>query len=95
MPKKQNPEPEQRRYRVDFYIDRRLKRPVTSGYPKTLNGEYGKSNGAAGALRVIAQGYANKVVITDRRYDRVVLTAIGEDVPGVRVRGVRVVKGEA
>lgn len=85
---------EHRDYEIRYWVDSRKSKPISRGFPKTEMGQYGKSNGAAGAVRAITQGFASKVQCVHRPTDAILWTATGEGVPGTHMRSVRVVRGE-
>lgn len=70
------------------------KKPSTKGFPKTELGKQGGSLGAAGAVRAITSGYAAKVQCIHRESEKVLWTAMRVKVPGCKVYGVRLIKGE-
>jgi len=83
--KKGKPRPFETRY----WVDARLARPITSGFPKAEEGSI------RGASRVVALGYANKVQCIDRATGKVLWTVKrGPRVPGVHIRPVLVFRGD-
>lgn len=84
-----------REFEVRYWLDSRKSKPITRGFPKTELGAYGKSNGAAGAIRAINQGFASKVQCVHRPTERVLWTAkAAPAIPGVHVRSAIVMKGD-
>lgn len=79
-----------RRYETRYWIDSRVTRPITSGFPKIEDGSI------EGAGRVILRGLASKISCIDRVTGQVLWTVKrGTKVPGTRIYNVIAVKGNS
>ena len=79
-----------RPYETRYWIDSRIGKPITRGFPKAEAGSI------EGAMRMIARGFASKVQCINRVTGRVLWTVKrGPKVPGVSIRPVLVERGDA
>lgn len=82
-----------RRYRTDYWFDRRNKNPsphARSGFPRTEDGSI------EGAGKIIMKGWCAKIACYDRKAGRYVWTLIrGDKVPGTHLYAFTIHHGEA
>lgn len=78
-----------RPFETRYWVDRRLTKPITSGYPKQEQGSID------GAMKAAGKGLVSKVQCIDRTSGDVVWTVVrGNKVPGRNVYSVNAHKGD-
>lgn len=78
-----------REYETRYWIDRRLNKPITRGFPKSEEG------GIEGAAKAVAKGLASKVQRIHRPTGYVEWTVLrGPKVRGVAVYPTEVIRGD-
>lgn len=78
-----------RPYETRYWVDRRLNKPISHGFPKSEQG------GIEGAAKAVAKGLASKVQRIRRSDEHVEWTVLrGEKVRGVNIYPTIVIRGD-